>query len=150
LECKYFPLSKTGISLVGICLLGGVFLLGMATTDSLTIVYGRSIIDKYSWGIVGGYISLACIFLIFAGVAILDINNLLLAKSIKIKIGITKLEESPKDEGSSGFYYYVYNENYIKYEICHKLFQLLKEKDIIEAEVKQMKILKIHYMNRTT
>jgi hypothetical protein len=148
LECNFLVFSKLGITLCGACLLGGVFLLGMATSESLSILDGGFEKMRHSWVVISGYISFACLSLLFAILGILEMRNLLLTPAGTREFKITRMEEGGHDENSSKDENYVFDIDNNQYRVCHKLFQLLEEKDIIKAEVKRMRIIKINYIHR--
>jgi hypothetical protein len=62
LECKIFLFSHLGITLMGSLLLGGVFLLGMATSES-RILKDEPNIKGHSWNDVGGLLDMLSCFL---------------------------------------------------------------------------------------
>lgn len=145
LECKIFLFSYLEITLMGSLLLGGVFLLGMAISESL-ILNDNPNIKGHSWNDVVAIMAVVCNVFTFAGLGILDARQMLLMKTLTIEIKIAKTELSSY-EGINFEQNLIYDQYGNKFIVCDRLFQLLRRNDIIEAEVRREKILKIHYIN---
>ena len=149
LECGFLILSKFGISLCGAGLLGAVFLLGIATSESIAIYIGGLEGEGHLWSMVDAYISFACVLLIFVVLGILEIRNLLIAPIVIRELRISKMEEAVDNEASDmNDLNYIYDTDGNAYRVCKELFHLLEGGDIIEAEIKRMRILKVHYIHR--
>lgn len=146
LACDIVGASKLAISLYGACLLGYAFLMGAAANESFMLLKGGSSYSFDPWGIVGGYISFACLLFFGAVLRICHLMDILRTEAETREFEITAAR-LPSGEGE------YLDDNCIsdganEFRVCNKLFKLLKEKDIINAEIKKMTIVKIHYIHR--
>jgi hypothetical protein len=82
----------------------------------------------------------------FAGLGIFYARQMLLMKILILEIKIAGTESSIS-EGPNFEQNYIYDQYGNRFIVCNKVFRLLRYNDIIEAEVRGEKILKIHYIN---